>query len=1383
VKSKPLTPRLVGLALSLTLAFPPPALALRTLSPTESVRTLAGLEESLRPGPEGAGIRRLLIVEDSSDWQERLLGLAREWRPDIEVSAAWSLAQAWLRIERERPFDAVITDIGLVDGTGLQLIEQLQRSGRRVPVAVFSRRVQQDELRLRELGVETFAEKPALLEDLEPQVYLSLLDRLDQDARSTPKVPTAAATGIGRPRSARSRPRAKPRVPSRYHLRWAQKLNARVWEMEPGLELILVDLRGRFGASHARVIRPRVRRLAQRVLEHKMASDAPPAWDLDDGRLDLFASEILAALREMLRLADKSSSTLPQLLESLQALERFLLARPSAAWEDIREVFQGALPLLLLASRSPADLRMNLDSVARLTQRRVEWEYSPRDRDRAFWLIWSEGERLVRAKRTPEQASAALEVLYQIGFHPAINHSPFLRGFARLVDLSPVVAQAVEWQRQGRIYRVELDIQERAVREGDYPWWVVNMDTVKPERRALRIRLVPAEPSELSPQPAAGLEEKALTRRQFLRAAAAGAIAGLGAASPAVAQQPGVPEDLPRLRTIDELYLPGGARVLNWFRFSDFGGRGLGISIDPFHRFPVFRAEQLYLAEDLVIAENSLWAGWVPVFDRVVITLNAEAEARWSAPITVRFLDPFGNELGKVERFQVPMERTTLEIPIRLPLSPSGRWRGHGYEGRPSHVLRTRDNSGFHAGAMNTVGDLGQTYAHLEVTSVGAARLIIHQIAFGQSAGLPGLRQNWNRMRIKRILLASGLAAGAIGGAIYLKRWSKRRSRWSSVSGALRKFESPSRGELRREIEQVVRRLQSRQGTDGPDWGDALLGKGVADLAEASPTPEEFRKNLVVLEELLTVLPRAGWTRLFRVPPLRDPAGFSPLEASVPEGLHFLASGMTQEEFRQILDLLARLARRGAGPGHTKFNLFLYELRRAKQKLGEEGFRLMMETGRRLAEQGINFPWERTGALLAKQITLEQFALELKVLAGLEEQAQPEKLTWRAWWATLGSWGPTRRAMEGFNPQTQRILRGEINRLINEEVKDGFDPRLTLVATIPKLLGTLAPERAKALFELGRRLQSKEFFPWELLHSALPALSKADALAEFQSGLQVIEGLADKLKESPTLNWRENWGKITPQDLARLAEEAMRLRRLGLDYTVDFVPERGHVEEHLDWAAYREAMDQHGYAMLNDGAAGDPPHSRSFVVKKYRVDEPQRIRLVPAPDQAGLEERTLPRLPWLAPPTRSTLPSAQQMSRDMRFMVDTREKGNPEVLRFAQWAVLLIRAGAPDIQFAGVATAEELAAAQAQMPDEASRQALDDYIFTYDPADPSSYEAAFFFARAMAFGESPFRQELVLTESDPLYVEWFLGELDRLGIKGLLSPDLWDRIQATLTAA
>ncbi|HEX9701762.1 MAG TPA: response regulator, partial [Rhodospirillales bacterium] len=90
---------------------------------------IAGLGSVKRPGA------RLLYVEDEPDLVALLSALLGN---DIQVVAAATLAEAKARLARER-FDLVILDVGLPDGSGLDLLALLNRPGDgSVPVIILS---------------------------------------------------------------------------------------------------------------------------------------------------------------------------------------------------------------------------------------------------------------------------------------------------------------------------------------------------------------------------------------------------------------------------------------------------------------------------------------------------------------------------------------------------------------------------------------------------------------------------------------------------------------------------------------------------------------------------------------------------------------------------------------------------------------------------------------------------------------------------------------------------------------------------------------------------------------------------------------------------------------------------------------------------------------------------------------------------------------------------------------------------------------------------------------------------------------------------------------------------------------------------------------------
>ncbi len=70
---------------------------------------------------------RILLVEDHNDTRHVLTRLLTHW--GFEVSAAENL-QAGLNQLETQPIDAIVSDIGLPDGTGYALISEARRQGK-----------------------------------------------------------------------------------------------------------------------------------------------------------------------------------------------------------------------------------------------------------------------------------------------------------------------------------------------------------------------------------------------------------------------------------------------------------------------------------------------------------------------------------------------------------------------------------------------------------------------------------------------------------------------------------------------------------------------------------------------------------------------------------------------------------------------------------------------------------------------------------------------------------------------------------------------------------------------------------------------------------------------------------------------------------------------------------------------------------------------------------------------------------------------------------------------------------------------------------------------------------------------------------------------------
>jgi DNA-binding NarL/FixJ family response regulator len=80
---------------------------------------------------------RVMIVEDHADFRD-LMKVLLDTQPDIELLAqAGSLAEARAQAARF-DFDVAILDLGLPDGSGADLIDDLRRAGNHVRVLVLS---------------------------------------------------------------------------------------------------------------------------------------------------------------------------------------------------------------------------------------------------------------------------------------------------------------------------------------------------------------------------------------------------------------------------------------------------------------------------------------------------------------------------------------------------------------------------------------------------------------------------------------------------------------------------------------------------------------------------------------------------------------------------------------------------------------------------------------------------------------------------------------------------------------------------------------------------------------------------------------------------------------------------------------------------------------------------------------------------------------------------------------------------------------------------------------------------------------------------------------------------------------------------------------------
>lgn len=137
---------------------------LPTLAQTEQPPREAGSAPGVSNPCEG---RRLLLVEDHAD----TLSAARDLLSELgcEVVAARSVEEA-LAAARAQPFDLVVSDLGLPDGSGLDLMRELHRHYGLAGIALTGYGMEEDQRLSREAGFVEHLVKPITLERLEAAI-------------------------------------------------------------------------------------------------------------------------------------------------------------------------------------------------------------------------------------------------------------------------------------------------------------------------------------------------------------------------------------------------------------------------------------------------------------------------------------------------------------------------------------------------------------------------------------------------------------------------------------------------------------------------------------------------------------------------------------------------------------------------------------------------------------------------------------------------------------------------------------------------------------------------------------------------------------------------------------------------------------------------------------------------------------------------------------------------------------------------------------------------------------------------------------------------------------------------------------------------------------
>ena len=136
-----------------------------TLPTAEAV---APISEPVRMRPRGGDKIKLLLVEDHVDTARALFRLLENRGYDTETVS--SVATAWEKIERGK-FDLILCDLGLPDGTGIDLIKKVRRTHATPAIALTGFGMQEDVDRAAKAGFDAHLTKPVDLQRLEATIW------------------------------------------------------------------------------------------------------------------------------------------------------------------------------------------------------------------------------------------------------------------------------------------------------------------------------------------------------------------------------------------------------------------------------------------------------------------------------------------------------------------------------------------------------------------------------------------------------------------------------------------------------------------------------------------------------------------------------------------------------------------------------------------------------------------------------------------------------------------------------------------------------------------------------------------------------------------------------------------------------------------------------------------------------------------------------------------------------------------------------------------------------------------------------------------------------------------------------------------------------------
>lgn len=123
---------------------------------------------------------KVLVLEDDAQIAKSLsMGLTYG---GFEVTCAGTVAQAWMEISQNR-YDVVLLDVGLPDGSGIELCQRVRSVGKTVPILFLSAKTDEDSVvRGITAGGDDYIRKPFGIEELKARMN-KLLRRTSQPGK------------------------------------------------------------------------------------------------------------------------------------------------------------------------------------------------------------------------------------------------------------------------------------------------------------------------------------------------------------------------------------------------------------------------------------------------------------------------------------------------------------------------------------------------------------------------------------------------------------------------------------------------------------------------------------------------------------------------------------------------------------------------------------------------------------------------------------------------------------------------------------------------------------------------------------------------------------------------------------------------------------------------------------------------------------------------------------------------------------------------------------------------------------------------------------------------------------------------------------------------